>query len=435
MSSDWHAYKLEEVLDALIDYRGKTPRKTDSGIPLITAKIIKGGRIERATEFIAASEYEAWMRRGMPKKDDVVLTVEAPLGEVAQLGPEKIALAQRVVTLRGKAEVLDSTYLLYLLQSSDVQELLQQRASGSTVLGIKQSELRRLPISIPDFDYQVRVAGVLKSLDKSADTFRKQNAAIDAIAKTLYRSWFVNFDPVHAKASGAAAPEGMSEQTAALFPSAFKTSEGATLPKGWKAGKLSTLCDLNPESWSASRHPAVVKYIDLASLKENVLLAKERYAFADAPSRARRALRKGDSLYGTVRPGNLSFGYIGDNEEGLTGSTGFAVLRPKSKSLAEFVYCAMTMKENIERLTHLAEGAAYPAVRPGLVHEQDIVIPPESVLEAFHRVTEPLFEASSLNCRLISAHEDLRNHLLPRLISGKLSLQEAEEALAEAEAI
>lgn len=121
MSSEWPVLPLEECLDALIDYRGKTPDKTDSGIPLITAKIIKAGRIETPTEFIAVDNYDAWMRRGIPRAGDVVLTVEAPLGEVAQLGKEKVALAQRVVTLRGKKGLLDSTYLLYLLQSEELQ--------------------------------------------------------------------------------------------------------------------------------------------------------------------------------------------------------------------------------------------------------------------------------------------------------------------------
>jgi type I restriction enzyme S subunit len=97
MSSEWPFFPLEDCLDALIDYRGKTPEKTLSGIPLITAKVIKGGRIETPNEFIAVDKYDAWMRRGIPESGDVVLTVEAPLGEVAQLGPKKIALAQRVV--------------------------------------------------------------------------------------------------------------------------------------------------------------------------------------------------------------------------------------------------------------------------------------------------------------------------------------------------
>ena len=96
MTSEWSTFFLEDCLDALIDYRGKTPIKTEYGIPLITAKVIKGGRIETPTEFIATDDYDSWMRRGIPECGDVVLTVEAPLGEVAQLGSEKIALAQRV---------------------------------------------------------------------------------------------------------------------------------------------------------------------------------------------------------------------------------------------------------------------------------------------------------------------------------------------------
>ena len=110
MISEWPVLPLEDCLDALIDYRGKTPEKTTSGVPLVTAKIIKGGRIERPSEFIAEAAYDAWMRRGIPQVGDVVLTTEAPMGEVAQLGRDRVALAQRVVTLRGKAGLLDSTF-------------------------------------------------------------------------------------------------------------------------------------------------------------------------------------------------------------------------------------------------------------------------------------------------------------------------------------
>lgn len=422
MSSDCTEYKFEDALDALIDYRGKTPRKTASGIPLITAKIIKDGRIERPTEFIAAAEYDSWMRRGLPKKGDVVLTVEAPLGEVAQLGGEKVALAQRVVTLRGKRGVLDSTYLL---QSQEVQQRLHQRASGSTVLGIKQSELRKLPISLPAVAYQARVAGVLKSLDMSIDALRRQSVTLERVARTLYRSWFVDFDPVHAKAEGARA-EGLGDELAALFPSQF--AGASALPADWRVSNLTAIADLNPESWTNATQPATIKYIDLASLKQNVVSTVEQYTFSAAPSRARRVLRKGDSLYGTVRPGNLSYGYVAEDESGLTGSTGFAVLRPKKAEYAEFVYCAMTLPENIERLTNLAEGAAYPAVRPNLVHEQEVVLPPEDLLQAFHRTTAPLFEAIAVNARLVDAYKRLRAHLLPRLVSGSMALPDLEEA-------
>ena len=86
MVSNLHSYRLEDCMDAIIDYRGKTPKKTDSGIPLITAKIIKNGRIQDVNEFIAEGDYDSWMRRGIPKAGDIVLTTEAPLGEVALKG-------------------------------------------------------------------------------------------------------------------------------------------------------------------------------------------------------------------------------------------------------------------------------------------------------------------------------------------------------------
>src|SRR6266545_1213827 len=102
MAGEWAVWPLEDCMAALIDYRGKTPKKTATGIPLITAKVVKGGRIETPEEFIAVDEYKSWMRRGIPKAGDVVMTTEAPLGEVAQLGAERVALAQRLIAMRGK---------------------------------------------------------------------------------------------------------------------------------------------------------------------------------------------------------------------------------------------------------------------------------------------------------------------------------------------
>ena len=164
MAGEWTAVLLEDCMDAVIDYRGKTPEKTTSGIPLITAKIVKGGRIETPNEFIAIDDYAVWMRRGVPKAGDVVLTTEAPLGEVAQLGNERVALAQRLIALRGKTGLLDNGFLKFLMQSEDVQEQLRARASGTTVLGIKQSELRKVLLTLPPLDEQRAIAHILGCL-------------------------------------------------------------------------------------------------------------------------------------------------------------------------------------------------------------------------------------------------------------------------------
>src|ERR1039458_4814948 len=92
---DWRTMTLESAMEAIIDYRGKSPQKTSSGIALITARVVKGGRILPPDEFIAPEDYDEWMRRGLPLPGDVLITTEAPLGEVAQIDHRKVALAQR----------------------------------------------------------------------------------------------------------------------------------------------------------------------------------------------------------------------------------------------------------------------------------------------------------------------------------------------------
>lgn len=161
--SEWNNSPLIEVLDEIIDYRGKTPNKTDKGIPLVTAKIVKDGGLLPYNEYIAKTDYLTWMVRGFPKKGDLVVTTEAPLGEVALLKDDKVALAQRIVTLRGKDTVLDTAFLKYFLQSDEGQLRLQQKATGSTVQGIKQSELLKVIISYPDFRNQQKIAAILFS--------------------------------------------------------------------------------------------------------------------------------------------------------------------------------------------------------------------------------------------------------------------------------
>ena len=326
----------------------------------------------------------------------------------------------------------DHAFVYGLLRSPEFRShAIGQMVGTSGRQRIPNEAVLSFPLELPADSYRHKAAHLLGSIEDTCSTLRHQNTALEAIAQRLFRSWFVNFDPVHAKAAGKE-PEAMSAELAALFPSEFEDSELGPIPKGWCAGSLHDVSLLNPEAWASRNHPAEVFYIDLSGVKKNVFSEVTRYTFDEAPSRARRVLRKGDSLYGTVRPGNLSYGYIGANLEGLTGSTGFAVLRPKAAVNAEFVYCAMTLKENIERLVLLAEGAAYPAVRPEIVQAQKVALPGNSLMTAFHDATRHLFEQHAVNQALIVRLGEFRDHLLPRLISGKLSLEDAERAVEEA---
>lgn len=126
MTEGWITLPFEDCMAAIIDHRGKSPIKTSSGVPLVTAKIVKGGRIAKPEEFISEQDFDEWMRRGLPEPGDIVMTTEAPLGKVAQLDGQKVALAQRIITIRGKRDILDNTFLKFLLQSDPVQDQLRQ---------------------------------------------------------------------------------------------------------------------------------------------------------------------------------------------------------------------------------------------------------------------------------------------------------------------
>lgn len=169
-----HHYKLEDVLESLIDYRGKTPHKSATGIPALSAKSVRNGYIDYGEcYYVSKDEYDRFMVRGFPKVGDIVLTTEAPLGNVARLDRDDICLAQRIITIRGKKGILDNLYLMYYLKSSIGKGKLIEKASGSTVTGIKQSEFRKIEIDIPEYEYQKKVSSILYLIDKKIEQNNK----------------------------------------------------------------------------------------------------------------------------------------------------------------------------------------------------------------------------------------------------------------------
>jgi len=157
---------LEDLCD-IVDYRGKTPKKVDEGIFLVTAKNIRKGFIdyEKSREYIASEDYDIVMRRGVPKIGDVLITTEAPCGNVAQIDCENIALAQRVIKYRPKTDKLNSTYLKHVLLGTEFQNKLLVEATGGTVKGIKGSKLHKLTIPVPAIELQETIVAILDRFD------------------------------------------------------------------------------------------------------------------------------------------------------------------------------------------------------------------------------------------------------------------------------
>lgn len=402
---------LEECLDALIDYRGKTPKKTDAGIPLITAKIVKSGRIETPDEFIAESDYAPWMTRGYPELGDIVLTTEAPLGEVGQIKFLPVALAQRIVTLRGKKGVLDNNYLLYLLQTEEMQSQLVGRASGTTVIGIKQSELRKVELRLPPLEEQRAIAETLGALDDRIENLRQTNAALQAIAATLFKSWFVDFDGVP--------QEDMQE------------SELGLIPKGWRVVSLQEAFEINPKR--ELKKGTVAPYLDMASVP--IAGAVPEMPLKREFSSGTKFIN-GDTLLARITPclenGKTAFvSFLQDGQTGW-GSTEFIVLRPKPPLPPFFGYLLARREDfRAHAIQAMSGTSGRQRVEVGQLQNFKLTIPAEAIANSFAAIVQPLQETLFHNETQARTLAALRDTLLPRLISGKLRIPEATRHIAE----
>lgn len=314
----------------------------------------------------------------------------------------------------------DPRFAYYFLKTIDLAGM----NSGSAQPSLNRNFVHPMPVRFPEPAEQRQIAAVLSALDDKIELNRRMKKTLEASARALFRDWFVDFGPTRAKAEGR--PAYLAPDLWSLFPDRLG-DDG--VPEGWEWGTLAELADLNSESWGTRNGPATVRYVDLSNTKWGYIEATEVYDWADAPSRARRVLRPGDTIVGTVRPGNGSFAYIAD--DGLTGSTGFAVLRPKIPQNRLFVWCAATSPENIERLTHLADGGAYPAVRPDVVASTEIMVPPPALLSAFETRGAALLDRIEANKAESRTLAETRDTLLPKLMSGAIRVRE-DAARAEA---
>tara|TARA_R110000868_G_scaffold186762_5_gene429245 strand:+ start:284 stop:1477 length:1194 start_codon:yes stop_codon:yes gene_type:complete len=191
----WEEKKLIEV-NKFIDYRGKTPKKTESGIKLITAKNVRMGYMRnKPEEFIAEADYDEWMTRGIPKKGDVLFTTEAPLANVTLLNTsEKIALAQRIITLCPDRSILSGEYLTYCLQSKIIQNKILEKGTGATVTGIKSRLLKEITIPIPPLTKQDSdVTSLDKFKTQSNTLIKKYNhklSSLEELKKSILQKAF-----------------------------------------------------------------------------------------------------------------------------------------------------------------------------------------------------------------------------------------------------
>ena len=431
----WREVTIDEIADKVAMGPFGSSIKVETfvpeGVPVISGQHLHGFRVDDAPGFnFISPEHAQRLAKANVNRGDIVLTHRGTIGQVAFI-PANSRYSQYVVSQSqfyvrcDRTKALPEFVALYLRSPEGQHQLLANTSQvGVPSIARPVTYLRTIRFSLPPLSEQRAIAHILGTLDDKIELNRRMNETLEEMARALFKSWFVDFEPVRAKMDGrwrrGESLPGLPAEHYDLFPDRLVLSELGEIPEGWAVKPLGEVVELNPEAWSRTKSPDWVEYVDLANTKWGVIESTQRFIWKDAPSRARRVLRAGDTIVGTVRPGNGSYALIGT--DGLTGSTGFAVLRPLHSRFRELVFLSATSHGNIERLAHGADGAAYPAVRPEVVLETAVALPDAEAiaLDVFSAKVGALLnkiEFAKQESQHLAAQRDA---LLPRLVSGEV---------------
>lgn len=419
---------LEECLESVIDYRGKTPPKSPSGIPTITAANIKSGRINMSTvSYVSEETYRAWTSRGFPQAGDVLITTEAPVGEVAPFpGDQTYLITRRVFAMRGKKSVLDSNYLLYTCLSPVVQDELASRIRGSTVPRVLKTDILGLRIPLPPLPEQRAIAHVLGTLDDKIELNRKTNETLEAMARSLFQSWFVDFDPVRAKAEGR--PTGLPDEISDLFPDSFEESELGEIPGGWEVKALDQIAHflngLALQKFPPGDGGPTLPVIKIAQLKKGDALGADRCSTSVPED---YVIRDGDVLFSWS--GSLAV----DIWCGGDGALNQHLFKVTSKTYGNWFFYQW-VKHHLPDFQEIAQGKATTMghIQRHHLSEAKALIPTPPLLGAMDSVFASMLDRSFVLRKQSRELSCIRDALLPKLISGELRIPEAEKLLEQA---
>ena len=454
---------LENAGIQLIDGdRGKNyPKHNDfmeNGYCLfLSAKnVTKSGFQFQETLFINETK-DRELRAGKLKYGDIVLTTRGTVGNVAYYdnnNPYKhIRINSGMIIIRADNKLWNPKFLYFILKSELLKEQIINLISGSAVPQLPARDIRKFILPVINRSLQNKITNIILDINDKVNLNIEINQTLEKMSQTLFKSWFVDFDPVidNALDAGNPIPEALQARAElrqkvrnstdfkplpaeirSLFPSEFEETELGWVPKGWKEGTLPEIAFINSTSWTNKNQPDYINYVDLSNAKDGRIYSIEKLSFNDAPSRARRILKKDDLIFGLVRPANRSFAYV--HVDGLTGSTGFAVIRAQKTIYKNFIYYFVTYDKNIEELARIADGGAYPAIKPDDICTLPLIIPSINIIEKFDELTSNFREM--MNNSLIQNEylTNLRGTLLPKLISGELSLEDLPDLTTDTEA-
>ena len=325
---------------------------------------------------------------------------------------------QHVAIIRPEPNSLDARFLRYVLVSQEYQSrLLALASAGATRPALTKSMIEELDIPSPPLAEQKAIASILGALDDKIELNRRMNATLEGMARALFQSWFVDFDPVRAKLDGRK-PEGMDKATAALFSDAFEESSLGPVPKGWTAGKLGDIGMNSRRGVQPSDISPNTPYIALEHMPRRCIALGDWGDSADVAS-GKSVFRKGEVLFGKLRP---YFHKVGVAPFDGVCSTDILVLAPKSPEWFGFLLGHASSDELIQFTDLASTGTKMPRTNWNDISSFEVALPPKPIAAAFTCIIQPMLDRIHANLLQSRTLATLRDTLLPKLLSGELSV-------------
>ncbi len=397
--SKWNSAILSDAVELVIDYRGKTPKKLGSdwcndGYRALSAKNIKTGQIvqEDTIRYVDEELYHKWMKEEI-KKGDIIVTSEAPFGQIYYWdSDEKIVLSQRLFAIRIKKE-FDARYIYQYMTTPLFYEEMSARATGTTVIGLRQPELMKCKIKYPNIEIQKKISAILCAIDRKKKNNMLINENLQQQARAVFQAWFIDYEPF-----------------------------GGAAPLAWHPSTLGQIAELKTDSWSPAKNPdVIVEHYSIPAFDEQHYPVFE---IAAGIKSNKYILNSNSVMISKLNPDTKRIWRPLCLSAHSVCSTEFIVYEAKKQEQRDYIYSILDSTPFLNHLCSHTTGSTNSRQRatPKSTLDFTLCLPPDSIIEDFCQIVTPMYDLIASNIVENQSLAKTRDSLLPRLMSGELDV-------------
>lgn len=415
----WDPMPLSSIVERVIDYRGKTPPRSDVGIPTISAKHVKRGKVEHCGErFVSADTYSAWTTRGLIRPGDVLITTEAPVAEVARVPADRTYLiTRRVIALQIDPAKACERFIMYSMLAEPHRRALANLGHGATVPRVFKEDILDFEIPMPPLDTQQVVGATLGAFDDLIENNRRRIEILEEMARLLYREWFVHFRfPGH---------EGVDLVDSELGP----------IPEGWERVAVSEIAEVvRGRSYRKAElvEDGGLPFLNLKCIDRGGGFRKSGLKRYDGKYKTAQETYAGDIVVAVtdMTQQRMIVGQAGrvpvlDSPFGII-SLDLARVVPNEGVDREYLYGHFRYSSFSRKVKEFANGTNVLHLSPDRIKEHEFALAPGPLRDEYGDRVSPLYGLADNLSRQIDVLREARDLLLPRLVSGELDVSELE---------